>query len=638
MISLSPLLLWLLPLAALPVIIHLLNRLRYQTVRWAAMMFLRSADRDASRRAKIRQWLILAVRCLMLLFFILALARLQSQGRLARFFDPGADMVVILFDRSASMEHLRGGTSGRERALDLLRSGLEEAADGARVLWVDSATGEVTPVPSGMDPERLPMTVSTSTSADTAALLRTALREISRAEVARAEIWIPTDRQSRSWIPEGTESPDWEEWAGLDTRVTLRLLDVAGIPAKSGNRTLQIEGRPEREGDQLRVGLRMVRDRVEPESVALRLRSGGLTLREDIMVEGREFRWEQLLPLEAGADRVDAFFSVPSDANPADNEVAVAWRDPGRLLASLELDDAEVDRVMRASILPDSGRREVAGRGRELDRDTCLWIRDGNAPWTESQRAWLREGGVLLTLPRPSDLEAVSSEGGDTFVTSWTEQTGVLATEQREPLRMDLVRVRRAVSLEPEEGTDTLALLDNGWPLLTRRSEGRGAEYHLATLPTREASNLAAGYVLVPVVQRLLREGARKGDAWGIRTLGEWVPEAGERWEPLDGEGRDPRLHPGRYRLQDQRIALNRPTGEDAGGLLTVEEVRAWAAPLDLRVFGDDRIDADAASSRVDFTSLLALAGLGFLVVESWLLTRNIRRRNPTQPAWGSAS
>ena len=116
MSTLSPLFLWLIPLALLPVIIHLLNRLRYQTVRWAAMMFLRSADRDESRRAKIRQWLILAARCLMLLMFLLALSRLQSKGRLARFFDPGSNLVVIMFDRSASMEQLRGGcrdVSGR---------------------------------------------------------------------------------------------------------------------------------------------------------------------------------------------------------------------------------------------------------------------------------------------------------------------------------------------------------------------------------------------------------------------------------------------------------------------------------------------------------------------------------------------
>ena len=42
---LQPLLLAALPLAALPIIIHLINQRRYQTVRWAAMMFLLAANR-----------------------------------------------------------------------------------------------------------------------------------------------------------------------------------------------------------------------------------------------------------------------------------------------------------------------------------------------------------------------------------------------------------------------------------------------------------------------------------------------------------------------------------------------------------------------------------------------------------------
>ena len=40
---LQPLLLLALPLIALPVIIHLINQRRYQTIHWAAMMFLLAA-------------------------------------------------------------------------------------------------------------------------------------------------------------------------------------------------------------------------------------------------------------------------------------------------------------------------------------------------------------------------------------------------------------------------------------------------------------------------------------------------------------------------------------------------------------------------------------------------------------------
>src|SRR3954468_13698070 len=62
-------------LASIPIIIHILNRRRYRTVNWAAMEFLLRALRRNRRRLRFEQWLLLAVRCLVLFFLGLALAR-----------------------------------------------------------------------------------------------------------------------------------------------------------------------------------------------------------------------------------------------------------------------------------------------------------------------------------------------------------------------------------------------------------------------------------------------------------------------------------------------------------------------------------------------------------------------------------
>ncbi|MGA1046323.1 MAG: BatA domain-containing protein, partial [Phycisphaerales bacterium] len=59
---LHPLVLWGLPLAAVPIIIHLLNRRRFATRRWAAMEFLLRAMQRNRRRLRMEQWLILALR------------------------------------------------------------------------------------------------------------------------------------------------------------------------------------------------------------------------------------------------------------------------------------------------------------------------------------------------------------------------------------------------------------------------------------------------------------------------------------------------------------------------------------------------------------------------------------------------
>src|SRR3954467_5941969 len=43
--------------AAVPIIIHLLNRKRYVVVNWAAMRFLLAAQKKNVRRLKLQQWL-----------------------------------------------------------------------------------------------------------------------------------------------------------------------------------------------------------------------------------------------------------------------------------------------------------------------------------------------------------------------------------------------------------------------------------------------------------------------------------------------------------------------------------------------------------------------------------------------------
>ena len=59
---LQPWMLLALPIAALPVIIHLIHQRRFQSIDWGAMKFLLEANRMSRGYARIRQWLILALR------------------------------------------------------------------------------------------------------------------------------------------------------------------------------------------------------------------------------------------------------------------------------------------------------------------------------------------------------------------------------------------------------------------------------------------------------------------------------------------------------------------------------------------------------------------------------------------------
>ena len=92
-------------LLALPVLIHLVQQQRASGARFPSLMFLQRIPLKERRRLEIRHWLLLLLRCLMLLLIVLAFAR--------PFVDSGAASVaggsqqrdsVILLDRSYSMQ------------------------------------------------------------------------------------------------------------------------------------------------------------------------------------------------------------------------------------------------------------------------------------------------------------------------------------------------------------------------------------------------------------------------------------------------------------------------------------------------------------------------------------------------------
>jgi Mg-chelatase subunit ChlD len=94
-------------LVSIPIIIHILNRRRFRTVEWAAMEFLLRALRKNRRRIRFEQWLLLAVRCCVLLFLGLALARPVGcqDTSLAALAARRAGMHVIVIDNSYSMAY-----------------------------------------------------------------------------------------------------------------------------------------------------------------------------------------------------------------------------------------------------------------------------------------------------------------------------------------------------------------------------------------------------------------------------------------------------------------------------------------------------------------------------------------------------
>ena len=122
---------------AIPVVIHLLTRSRRRPLPWAAMRFLTEAFRKQRRRLRLEQWLLLLVRCLL----ILALAAAVGQPVLAGLakawsLAPVRQLVCVVLDDSLSTQARDDADEQRFEALRRAALAIVAGLGPSDRLWV----------------------------------------------------------------------------------------------------------------------------------------------------------------------------------------------------------------------------------------------------------------------------------------------------------------------------------------------------------------------------------------------------------------------------------------------------------------------------------------------------------------------
>src|SRR6266446_3063480 len=103
---------------AIPPLIHLLHRRRFDVVDWGAMQFLQISE-TTRRRLLIEEILLLLLRMGLIAVLVLALAAPYSDNQLfAKLGVPANRDVVLIFDGSYSMSFAGGDKTAHERAKD----------------------------------------------------------------------------------------------------------------------------------------------------------------------------------------------------------------------------------------------------------------------------------------------------------------------------------------------------------------------------------------------------------------------------------------------------------------------------------------------------------------------------------------
>jgi hypothetical protein len=203
---------------SIPIIIHLLNRRRFRVVTWAAMRFLLAAQRKNSRRMRLEQIILLALRCLCVLLLVLAMASVTPWAEaLWHWLAPGAAQAVstsnsrthkiLVIDGSFSMGLKVGDVScfekARALATQIVRDG--SGGDGFSVVLMASPPRRIVPEPSE-DGRKVATEIAslrlTHGNADLPATLNTveSLVRGSPGKFPDKEVYFLTDMQQSTWI------------------------------------------------------------------------------------------------------------------------------------------------------------------------------------------------------------------------------------------------------------------------------------------------------------------------------------------------------------------------------------------------------------------------------------------------------
>lgn len=646
MTFLAPALLFALPLAVLPVVIHLIHLYRRRQVKWAAMMFLRMAQRMNKGLSRLRQILILAFRVLAVAAILFVITRPMAGGLLG--LTGGVpDTVIVLLDRSASMEqqNLATGTSKRAAGIAKLAQALRDTVGTrSKLVLIENAHLQPQLLEKPESLIDLPLTGPTDTAADVPALLQGALDYITANQTGRTDVWVLSDLRQSDWDAAGGR---WQALRGaFGSLKGLRFHLLGYAQPATQNLAVTVDKAVRRETAEkaeLLLDLRVTREAgqggSEPMELPLRFVINEVSTTMKLEMKDNQLVVQALaIPLDKATKRGAGRVELPTDAAPADNVFHFVFDEPAVLQSVIVSDDeneagplqtaleaaADPTRKYAATVLPPSRAVEIPWD------EVALIVWQTALPKADDLIATQLENhlnagrSVIFLPPEEPGTEAFaglhwgawSSGAKPAVVEWWRNDAGLLAnTRSGTALPVGDMEVQRRCEILGE-GTPLARLAENV-PLLVRANTagtGEGGAWFLGTLTGAGSSTLARdGVVMFAMLHRAMQEGARglgKAQqrevgvtALGKGDLGEWKRRGGET--VLSSE--QP-LRAGVVESGERMIALNRPLREDRPETLGKTVLDELFAGLDHHLIEDQVENETSLASEVWRTFLILMA------------------------------
>lgn len=190
----------------LPILAHLLNRYKVKQTDWAAMQFLNRSVRIRSRQLRLKDILLLLLRCAAVILLVIAFSKPwtnEAEGIASKLGESHAGVVIAL-DTSYSMQHSDGTSTRFDRAIEKIKIIAEDIHPGDPVsLILLGDEHKVVARNMAFDPGRFEAILedleATPEALDLDSVPRRLKELVESMEAPEKEVYIVTDMQERNW-------------------------------------------------------------------------------------------------------------------------------------------------------------------------------------------------------------------------------------------------------------------------------------------------------------------------------------------------------------------------------------------------------------------------------------------------------
>ena len=230
MIFLNPAVLFGLLAASIPVLIHLLNLRKLKRIEFSTLAFLKELQKNKIRKIKLKQWLLLVLRVLIILFLVTAFARPTLKGvAIGGTTSAAKTTAVFILDNTSSMSVVDSKGSYLNQAKATIKQILRLMQDGDEVALILTGDPNNNDVKTTSNLGKFQKQVDAVKISDVSGLLNNAIvkaaKVLSKSNNFNKEIYLLTDFQAGRLADQNSQSDLGEI---LNDRVRLYSFNYSG--------------------------------------------------------------------------------------------------------------------------------------------------------------------------------------------------------------------------------------------------------------------------------------------------------------------------------------------------------------------------------------------------------------------------